>query len=179
MAEQIAGIDKKDSSTTTTRLSEKRRAELELLEAQAQQEAAIQEQIYKDEERAYADRLDAFEKFKEAQQKVLDAQYTASREELDARLSGGDIDKDTYDAVLSSLDFANSEAFRELTAEQQAAGKELMEAIAEGMMSETTRAVEQSAQDLDRKMQDELLALSAKYAAGEIKRRNMRKRAPR
>lgn len=175
VAEQIAGIDKKDSSTTTTRLSEKRRAELELLEAQAQQEAAIQEQIYKDEERAYADRLDAFEKFKEAQQKVLDAQYTASREELDARLSGGDIDKDTYDAVLSSLDFANSEAFRELTAEQQAAGKELMEAIAEGMMSETTRAVEQSAQDLDRKMQDELLALSAKYAAGEIKKEEYEK----
>ena len=156
------------ANSVSTRLSEKRRAELELLEAQAQQEAAIQEQIYKDEERAYADRLDAFEKFKEAQQKVLDAQYTASREELDARLSGGDIDKDTYDAVLSSLDFANSEAFRELTAEQQAAGKELMEAIAEGMMSETTRAVEQSVQDLDSKMQDELLALSARYAAGEI-----------
>lgn len=156
------------ANSVSTRLSEKRRAELELLEAQAQQEAAIQEQIYKDEERAYADRLDAFEKFKEAQQKVLDAQYTASREELDARLSGGDIDKDTYDAVLSSLDFANSEAFRELTDEQQQAGKELMEAIAEGMMSETTRAVEQSVQDLDSKMQDELLALSARYAAGEI-----------
>jgi hypothetical protein len=154
--------------SAANRLSEKRRAELELLEAQAQQEAAIQEQIYKDEERAYADRLDAFDKFKEAQQKVLEVQYTASREELDARLSGGDIDKDTYDAVLSSLDFANSEAFRELTDEQQQAGKELMEAIAEGMMSETTRAVEQSAQDLDRKMQDELLALSARYAAGEI-----------
>lgn len=163
------------ANSVSTRLSEKRRAELELLEAQAQQEAAIQEQIYKDEERVYADRLDAFEKFKEAQQKVLDAQYTASREELDARLSGGDIDKDTYDAVLSSLDFANSEAFRELTAEQQAAGKELMEAIAEGMMSETTRAVEQSAQDLDRKMQDELLALSAKYAAGEIKKEEYEK----
>lgn len=163
------------ANSVSTRLSEKRRAELELLEAQAQQEAAIQEQIYKDDERAYADRLDAFEKFKEAQQKVLDAQYTASREELDARLSGGDIDKDTYDAVLSSLDFANSEAFRELTAEQQAAGKELMEAIAEGMMSETTRAVEQSAQDLDRKMQDELLALSAKYAAGEIKKEEYEK----
>lgn len=154
--------------SAANRLSEKRRAELELLEAQAQQEAAIQEQIYKDEERAYADRLDAFEKFKEAQQKVLDAQYTASREELDARLSSGDINKDTYDAVLSSLDFANSEAFRELTAEQQAAGKELMEAIAEGMMAETTRAVEQSVQALDSKMQDELLALSARYAAGEI-----------
>lgn len=164
-----------DSNSIYSSLSEKRRAELELLEAQAQQEAAIQEQIYKDEERVYADRLDAFEKFKEAQQKVLDAQYTASREELDARLSGGDIDKDTYDAVLSSLDFANSEAFRELTAEQQAAGKELMEAIAEGMMSETTRAVEQSAQDLDRKMQDELLALSAKYAAGEIKKEEYEK----
>lgn len=156
------------ANSVSTRLSEKRRAELELLEAQAQQEAAIQEQIYKDEERAYADRLDAFEKFKEAQQKVLNAQYTASREELDARLSGGDIDKDTYDAVLSSLDFANSEAFRELTDEQQQVGKELMEAIAEGMMSETTRAVEQSVQDLDSKMQDELLALSARYAAGEI-----------
>lgn len=156
------------ANSVSTRLSEKRRAELELLEAQAQQEAAIQEQIYKDEGRAYADRLDAFEKFKEAQQKVLDAQYTASREELDARLSGGDIDKDTYDAVLSSLDFANSEAFRELTDEQQQVGKELMEAIAEGMMSETTRAVEQSVQDLDSKMQDELLALSARYAAGEI-----------
>lgn len=163
------------ANSVSTRLSEKRRAELELLEAQAQQEAAIQEQIYKDEERAYADRLDAFEKFKEAQQKVLDAQYTASREELDARLSSGDIDKDTYDAVLSSLDFANSEAFRELTDEQQQAGKELMEAIAEGMMSETTRAVEQSAQDLDRKMQDELLALSAKYAAGEIKKEEYEK----
>lgn len=161
--------------SAANRLSEKRRAELELLEAQAQQEAAIQEQIYKDEERAYADRLDAFDKFKEAQQKVLEVQYTASREELDARLSGGDIDKDTYDAVLSSLDFANSEAFRELTDEQQQAGKELMEAIAEGMMSETTRAVEQSAQDLDRKMQDELLALSAKYAAGEIKKEEYEK----
>ena len=156
------------ANSVSNRLSEKRRAELELLEAQAQQEAAIQEQIYKDEERAYADRLEAFDKFKEAQQKVLEVQYTASREELDARLSGGDIDKDTYDAVLSSLDFANSEAFRELTDEQQQAGKELMDAIAEGMMSETTRAVEQSAQDLDSKMQDELLALSARYAAGEI-----------
>lgn len=156
------------ANSVSTRLSEKRRAELKLLEAQAQQEAAIQEQIYKDEERAYADRLEAFEKFKEAQQKVLEVQYTASREELDARLSGGDIDKDTYDAVLSSLDFANSEAFRKLTDEQQQAGKELMDAIAEGMMAETTRAVEQSAQDLNRKMQDELLALSARYAAGEI-----------
>lgn len=154
--------------SAANRLSEKRRAELDLLQAQAQQEVSIQEQIYKDEERAYADRLEAFEKFKEAQQKVLEIQHTAGREELDARLSGGDIDKDTYDAVLSSLDFANSEAFRELTDEQQQAGKELMEAIAEGMMSETTRAVEQSAQDLDRKMQDELLALSARYAAGEI-----------
>lgn len=154
--------------SAANRLSEKRRAELELLEAQAQQEAAIQEQIYKDEERAYADRLEAFEKFKEAQQQVLEVQYTAGREELDARLSAGDIDKDTYDAVLSSLDFANSEAFRELTDEQQAAGKELMEAIAEGMMAETTRAVEQSVQALDSKMQDELLALSARYAAGEI-----------
>lgn len=163
------------ANSVSTRLSEKRRAELELLEAQAQQEAAIQEQIYKDEERAYADRLDAFDKFKEAQQKVLEVQYTASREELDARLSGGDIDKDTYDAVLSSLDFANSEAFRELTDEQQQAGKELMDAIAEGMMAETTRAVEQSAQDLDRKMQDELLALSAKYAAGEIKKEEYEK----
>lgn len=161
--------------SAANRLSEKRRAELELLEAQAQQEAAIQEQIYKDEERVYADRLDAFDKFKEAQQKVLEVQYTASREELDARLSGGDIDKDTYDAVLSSLDFANSEAFRELTDEQQQAGKELMDAIAEGMMAETTRAVEQSAQDLDRKMQDELLALSAKYAAGEIKKEEYEK----
>lgn len=156
------------ANSVSTRLSEKRRAELELLEAQAQQEAAIQEQIYKDEERAYADRLEAFEKFKEAQQQVLEVQYTAGREELDARLSAGDIDKDTYDAVLSSLDFANSEAFRELTDEQQAAGKELMEAIAEGMMAETTRAVEQSVQALDSKMQDELLALSARYAAGEI-----------
>lgn len=163
------------ANSVSTRLSEKRRAELELLEAQAQQEAAIQEQIYKDEERVYADRLDAFDKFKEAQQKVLEVQYTASREELDARLSGGDIDKDTYDAVLSSLDFANSEAFRELTDEQQQAGKELMDAIAEGMMAETTRAVEQSAQDLDRKMQDELLALSAKYAAGEIKKEEYEK----
>lgn len=163
------------ANSVSTRLSEKRRAELELLEAQAQQEAAIQEQIYKDEERVYADRLEAFEKFKEAQQKVLEVQYTASREELDARLSGGDIDKDTYDAVLSSLDFANSEAFRELTDEQQQAGKELMDAIAEGMMAETTRAVEQSAQDLDRKMQDELLALSAKYAAGEIKKEEYEK----
>lgn len=154
--------------SAANRLSEKRRAELELLEAQAQQEVSIQEQIYKDEERAYADRLEAFEKFKEAQQQVLEVQYTAGREELDARLSAGDIDKDTYDAVLSSLDFANSEAFRELTDEQQAAGKELMEAIAEGMMAETTRAVEQSVQALDSKMQDELLALSARYAAGEI-----------
>lgn len=154
--------------SAANRLSEKRRAELELLEAQAQQEVSIQEQIYKDEKRAYADRLEAFEKFKEAQQQVLEVQYTAGREELDARLSAGDIDKDTYDAVLSSLDFANSEAFRELTDEQQAAGKELMEAIAEGMMAETTRAVEQSVQALDSKMQDELLALSARYAAGEI-----------
>lgn len=156
------------ANSVSNRLSEKRRAELELLEAQAQQEVSIQEQIYKDEERAYADRLEAFEKFKEAQQKVLEIQHTAGREELDARLSAGDIDKDTYDAVLSSLDFANSEAFRELTDEQQAAGKELMEAIAEGMMAETTRAVEQSVQALDSKMQDELLALSARYAAGEI-----------
>ena len=78
-----------DSSSVSSSLSERRQAEIDLLKTQAQEEAGIQERIYQDEQLHYDKRLEAFEKFREVQEKLLSLQYGADREELDVRLAAG------------------------------------------------------------------------------------------
>lgn len=159
-----------DSNSIYSSLSEKRQAEIDLLKTQAQEEAGIQERIYQDEQLHYGKRLEAFEKFREAQEKLLSLQYGADREELDVRLAAGEIDRATYDAVAQNLDLSEMIAFDDLRWEQEEAGKELMESIGKGMIEQARQSAEQTARKLDEDMQAELLALSAKYAAGDIGR---------
>lgn len=159
-----------DSNSIYSSLSEKRQAEIDLLKTQAQEEAGIQERIYKDEQLHYDKRLEAFEKFREAQEKLLSLQYGADREELDVRLAAGKIDRATYEAVAQNLDLSEMIAFDDLRREQEEAGKELMESIGKGMIEQARQSAEQTARKLDEDMQAELLALSAKYASGNIGR---------
>lgn len=159
-----------DSNSIYSSLSEKRQAEIDLLKMQAREEAGIQERIYQDEQLHYGKRLEAFEKFREAQEKLLSLQYGADREELDVRLAAGEIDRATYDAVAQNLDLSEMIAFDDLRREQEEAGKELMESIGKGMIEQARQSAEQTARKLDEDMQAELLALSAKYAAGDIGR---------
>lgn len=159
-----------DSNSVSSSLSEKRQAEIDLLKTQAQEEAGIQERIYKDEQLHYDKRLEAFEKFREAQEKLLSLQYGADREELDVRLAAGKIDRATYEAVAQNLDLSEMIAFDDLRREQEEAGKELMESIGKGMIEQARQSAEQTARKLDEDMQAELLALSAKYASGNIGR---------
>lgn len=159
-----------DSSSVSSSLSERRQAEIDLLKTQAQEEAGIQERIYKDEQLHYDKRLEAFEKFREAQEKLLSLQYGADREELDVRLAAGKIDRATYEAVAQNLDLSEMIAFDDLRREQEEAGKELMESIGKGMIEQARQSAEQTARKLDEDMQAELLALSAKYASGNIGR---------
>ena len=159
-----------DSNSIYSSLSEKRQAEIDLLKTQAQEEAGIQERIYKDEQLHYDKRLEAFEKFREAQEKLLSLQYGADREELDVRLAAGKIDRATYEAVAQNLDLSEMIAFDDLRREQEDAGKELMESIGKGMIEQARQSAEQTARKLDEDMQAELLALSAKYASGNIGR---------
>lgn len=159
-----------DSSSVSSSLSERRQAEIDLLKTQAQEEAGIQERIYQDEQLHYDKRLEAFEKFREAQEKLLSLQYGADREELDVRLAAGKIDRATYEAVAQNLDLSEMIAFDDLRREQEEAGKELMESIGKGMIEQARQSAEQTARKLDEDMQAELLALSAKYASGNIGR---------
>lgn len=159
-----------DSNSIYSSLSEKRQAEIDLLKTQAQEEAGIQERIYKDEQLHYDKRLEAFEKFREAQEKLLSLQYGADREELDVRLAAGKIDRATYEAVAQNLDLSEMIAFDDLRREQEEAGKELMESIGKGMIEQARQSAEHTARKLDEDMQAELLALSAKYASGNIGR---------
>jgi hypothetical protein len=159
-----------DSSSVSSSLSERRQAEIDLLKTQAQEEAGIQERIYQDEQLHYDKRLEAFEKFREAQEKLLSLQYGADREELDVRLAAGKIDRATYEAVAQNLDLSEMIAFDDLRREQEEAGKELMESIGKGMIEQARQSAEHTARKLDEDMQAELLALSAKYASGNIGR---------
>lgn len=176
VAEQIAGIDKKDSSTTTTRLSEKRQAEIELEKAQAEEAAAIQQSIYEDESKSYAEREIALTNFYAKKRELAQIDYEASKEELDARLAAGEIDQATYDAVLASLDFSKGAAFTQLKRDQQEAGRELAQAIADGMMERMGTAAENVAKELDASMQTELLALANEYKQGLIDKEEFEKK---
>ena len=176
VAEQIAGIDKKDSSTTTTRLSEKRQAEIELEKAQAEEAAAIQQSIYEDESKSYAEREIALTNFYARKRELAQIDYNASKEELDARLAAGEIDQATYDAVLASLDFSKGAAFTQLKRDQQEAGRELAQAIADGMMERMGTAAENVAKELDASMQTELLALANEYKQGLIDKEEFEKK---
>lgn len=181
VAEQIAGIDKKYSSTTTTRttttrLSEKRQAEIELEKAQAEEAAAIQQSIYEDESRNYAEREIALTNFYARKRELAQIDYDASKEELDARLAAGEIDQATYDAVLASLDFSKGAAFTQLKRDQQEAGRELAQAIADGMMERMGTAAENVAKELDASMQSELFALANEYKQGLIDKEEFEKK---
>ena len=176
VAEQIAGIDKKDSSTTTTRLSEKRQAEIELEKAQAEEAAAIQQSIYENESKSYAEREIALTNFYARKRELAQIDYDASKEELDARLAAGEIDQATYDAVLASLDFSKGAAFDQLKRDQQEAGRELAQAIADGMMERMGTAAENVAKELDASMQTELLALANEYKQGLIDKEEFEKK---
>lgn len=184
VAEQIAGIDKKDSSTTTTRLSdttttrlsEKRQAEIELEKAQAEEAAAIQQSIYENESTSYAEREIALTNFYARKRELAQIDYDASKEELDARLAAGEIDQATYDAVLASLDFSKGAAFTQLKRDQQEAGRELAQAIADGMMERMGTAAENVAKELDASMHTELLALANEYKQGLIDKEEFEKK---
>lgn len=182
VAEQIAGIDKKDSSTTTTRLSattrlsEKRQAEIGMEKAQAEEAAAIQQSIYEDESKSYAEREIALTNFYAKKRELAQIDYEASKEELDARLAAGEIDQATYDAVLASLDFSKGAAFTQLKRDQQEAGRELAQAIADGMMERMGTAAENVAKELDASMQTELLALANEYKQGLIDKEEFEKK---
>lgn len=176
VAEQIAGIEKKDSSTTTTRLSEKRQAEIELEKAQAEEAAAIQQSIYEDESRNYAERAIALSNFYARKRELAQIDYDASKEELDARLAAGEINQATYDAVLASLDFSKGAAFDQLKRDQQEAGRELAQAIADGMIERMGTAAENVAKELDASMQSELLALANEYKQGLIDKEDFEKK---
>lgn len=176
VAEQIAGIDKKDSSTTTIRLSEKRQAEIELEKAQAEEAAAIQQSIYEDENRNYAEREIALTNFYARKRELAQIDYDASKEELDARLAAGEIDQATYDAVLASLDFSKGAAFTQLKRDQQEAGRELAQAIADGMIERMGTAAENVAKELDTAMQSEFLALANEYKQGLIDKEEFEKK---
>lgn len=179
VAEQIAGIDNSDdgsSSTTTIRLSEKRQAEIELEKAQAEEAAAIQQSIYEDENRNYAEREIALTNFYARKRELAQIDYDASKEELDARLAAGKIDQATYDAVLASLDFSKGAAFTQLKRDQQEAGRELAQAIADGMIERMGTAAENVAKELDTAMQSEFLALANEYKQGLIDKEEFEKK---
>lgn len=170
------GGDDGSSSTTTTRLSEKRQAEIELEKAQAEEAAAIQQSIYENESKSYAEREIALTNFYARKRELAQIDYDASKEELDARLAAGEIDQDTYDAVLASLDFSKGAAFTQLKRDQQEAGRELAQAIADGMIERMGTAAENVAKELDASMQTELLALANEYKQGLIDKEEFEKK---
>lgn len=170
------GGDDGYSSTTTTRLSEKRQAEIELEKAQAEEAAAIQQSIYEDESKSYAEREIALTNFYAKKRELAQIDYDTSKEELDARLAAGEIDQATYDAVLASLDFSKGAAFDQLKRDQQEAGRELAQAIADGMIERMGTAAENVAKELDASMQTELLALANEYKQGLIDKEEFEKK---
>lgn len=150
------------------RLSEKRQAELSLLEEQAEAAANIQEGIYRNEEQSYQDRIAAFDQFKADQEKALTLHYNALREELAARKTAGDIDEGTYNTLLKKINFGAENDLGQMRASHEEAGKDLMDSIAKGMMKEATNAVTQATKKVDDELQAELSTLAQKYAEGTI-----------
>lgn len=137
--------DDGSSSATMTRLSERRQAEIELEKAQAEEAAAIQQSIYEDESKNYAERAIALSKFYDQKRALEEIDYQAAKEGLDAQLAAGTIDQGTYDARLATFDIAKSTAFSQLQRDQQAASQELAQTIADDMLDRIVTAEETAA----------------------------------
>lgn len=145
-------------------------------ETAADATATIQKSIYEDESKSYVERAMALTKFFDRKRELIEADYEASKDELDAQLMAGEIDQKQYDDALGALDIARSAAFSQLQRNQQEAGQELAQSVSDGMMQRIATAAENVAKELDASMQSELLAQANKYKQGLIDKEEFEKK---
>lgn len=145
-------------------------------ETAADATATIQKSIYEDESKSYVERAMALTKFFDRKRELIEADYEASKDELDAQLMAGEIDQKQYDDALGALDIARSAVFSQLQRNQQEAGQELAQSVSDGMMQRIATAAENVAKELDASMQSELLALANEYKQGLIDKEEFEKK---
>lgn len=161
------------TSSPSSRLAEKRQAEIELEKTQANEAATIQRSIYEDESNSYTLRLAALAKFYVQKQALAEASFQADKEELDDRLAAAEISQDTYDAVLRNLSVTHAIALQQLHQQEQTEAHALSTAQAEEEAA-TQQAIYENEQEiywkrldaLDKFVTSKQAIIDADYQAG-------------
>lgn len=164
-----AGTTVSDASTVSggsSRLSEKRQAELETERLLLQQQADIQKQIYGDEDKSYNERLAALKKYYELRRQLTRLAFDESMEELDARKEAGELDDATYAAVATSLSTASNINLQNLATEREAEGDKLSASMLDGLMEQIDNDVAAVIADINAAEMGALTDLASQYAQG-------------
>lgn len=164
-----AGTTVSDASTVSggsSRLSEKRQAELETERLLLQQEADLQQQTYENEEKSYDERLAALEKYYDLRRQLTRHAFDESMEELDARREAGELDDATYAAVATSLATASNISLSNLNTEREAESGEMGASMLAGLMEQIEGEMASVITGIDAAETAALTDLASQYAQG-------------
>ena len=150
----------------SSRLSEKRQAELETQRLLLEHEAELQRQTYENEEKSYDERLAALEKYYDLRRQLTRNAFDESMEELDARREAGEIDDATYAAVATSVATASNISLSNLNTEREAESGELGVSMLAGLMEQIGGEVASVIADIDTAETAALTDLASQYAQG-------------
>lgn len=150
----------------SSRLSEKRQAELETQRLLFEHEAELQRQTYENEEKSYDERLAALEKYYDLRRQLTRNAFDESMEELDARREAGEIDDATYAAVATSVATASNISLSDLNTEREAESGELGASMLAGLMKQIEGDVASVIADIDTEETAALTDLAGQYAQG-------------
>lgn len=150
----------------SSRLSERRKAELETERLLLQQQADTQKQIYGDEDKSYNERLAALKKYYELRRQLTRLAFDESMEELDARKEAGELDDATYAAVATSLSTASNINLQNLATEREAEGDKLSASMLDGLMEQIDNDVAAVIADINAAEMGALTDLASQYAQG-------------
>lgn len=164
-----AGTTVSDASTVSggsSRLSEKRQAELETERLLLQQEADLQQQTYENEEKSYDERLAALEKYYDLRRQLARHAFDESMEELDARREAGELDDATYAAVATSIATASNIGLSNLNTEREAESGKMGASMLAGLMEQIEGEMASVIAGIDAAETAALTDLASQYAQG-------------
>lgn len=174
--ESLLGMDNDGAGTSvsggstgsggSSRLSEKRQAELETERLLLQQEADLQQQTYENEEKSYNERLAALEKYYDLRRQLTYHAFDESMEELDARREAGELDDATYAAVATSIATASNISLSNLNTEREAEGGEMGASMLAGLMEQIEGEMASVIAGIDAAETAALTDLASQYAQG-------------
>lgn len=155
-AASLRQIDRAEQSATA-----------DLMKAQIAQESNVQQTIYENENEIYWKRLDALSKFCAEKRKIIEIDYQAEINRLNALREVGAIDQATYDTEIAAATSRKNARIDSSNQEETQAGHAILRSFTDNLFETGTKSsVQQAAEEQN----VEQLALAEQYKQGLIKK---------